>query len=124
MRKYLQTNAVEFLQLHQRSVAMVLYRFHSVQPPGKRVLDAYQFRGVFTRRHDERRRGVGELGQSERLLITTTQPGESCLLLFYIPATSKVILGYTPQSHYPDTEPTSPCPILIMPSAWLRNRQV
>ena len=23
------------------------------------------------------------------------------------------------QSHYPDTEPTSLCPILIMPSAWL-----
>ena len=26
---------------------------------------------------------------------------------------------YPTQSHYPDTEPTSPCPILIMPSAWL-----
>ena len=26
---------------------------------------------------------------------------------------------YLMQSHYPDTEPTSPCPILIMPSTWL-----
>ena len=66
-----------------------------------------------------------------------------CLLLFYIIATSKVILGWVPncdsvhlwqvysadplgnqatstmtqfptQSNYPDTEPTSPCPIVIM----------
>ena len=29
------------------------------------------------------------------------------------------------QSHYPDTEPTSPCPILIIPSTWLsKKRQV
>ena len=70
------------------------------------------------------------------------------LLLFYILATSKVIAGreptcdgeyswqlynaaalgdqvagpmtcYPTQLHYPDTEPTSPCPILIMPSARL-----
>ena len=69
-------------------------------------------------------------------------------LLFCILATSTVILGrvltcdsphswwlyyaaplgdhatstmswYTTQSHYPDTEPRSPCPILIIPSAWL-----
>ena len=26
---------------------------------------------------------------------------------------------HTTQSYYPDTEPTSPCPILIVPSAWL-----
>ena len=26
---------------------------------------------------------------------------------------------YPTRSHYPDTEPTSPCPILIMPSTWL-----
>ena len=63
---------------------------------------------------------------------------------FYILATSKVILTsdsahswwlysaaplenqatrtmtqYPTQSHYPDTEPTSPCPILLMPSARL-----
>ena len=69
------------------------------------------------------------------------------LLGLYILAISKVILGWvftcdsvhswqlysavplgdqvastwpnTILSHYPDTEPTSPCPILIMPSAWL-----
>ena len=70
------------------------------------------------------------------------------LLVFYVLATSKVILGripksdsvhslwlysaaslgdqgasimtyYVTQSHFPGTEPTSPCPILIMPSAWL-----
>ena len=71
-----------------------------------------------------------------------------CLFLFYILATSEVISGWVPtcdsahswwlhsaaslghqtagtrtcyptQSHYPDTEPTGPCPILIMPSARL-----
>ena len=26
---------------------------------------------------------------------------------------------YPTQSHYPDTRPASPCPILIMPSTWL-----
>ena len=26
---------------------------------------------------------------------------------------------YPTQSHYPETEPNSPCPILIMPSTWL-----
>ena len=26
---------------------------------------------------------------------------------------------YPTQSHYPVTEPTNPCPILIMPSTWL-----
>ena len=66
-------------------------------------------------------------------------------LLFYALATSKVILGrvwtcdsahswwlyntaplgnqatstMTTQAHYPDTRPTSPCPIIIMPSTWL-----
>ena len=29
------------------------------------------------------------------------------------------ITRHPTQSHYPDTEPTSPCPILIMLSAWL-----
>ena len=33
-------------------------------------------------------------------------------------ATSTMI-KYPTQLHYPATEPTSPCPILIMPSAWL-----
>ena len=28
---------------------------------------------------------------------------------------------YLTQSHYPDTEPTSPCPILLIPSARLRS---
>ena len=28
------------------------------------------------------------------------------------------------QSHYPDTETTSPCPIVIMPSAWLQGDKV
>ena len=71
-----------------------------------------------------------------------------CSLLFYFLPTSKVISGwvltcnsarssclysaaplgeqavstmtwYPTQSYYPDTEPTSPCFILIMPSAWL-----
>ena len=70
------------------------------------------------------------------------------LLLFYIPAISKAISGLVPtwdssrswwlysaaplgsqaistmtwyptQSHYPDTEPNSPCSILIMPNTWL-----
>ena len=70
-----------------------------------------------------------------------------CLLLFFILATSKVISGwaqtcdsahssrlytvasvgdqatitmtqYPTQSHYPDTESTSPWPILLMPSPW------
>ena len=69
--------------------------------------------------------------------------GFVCLLLFYVLATSKIISGCVPicnsvhgdfillpqatgtvncyltQLHYPDTEPTSPCPILIMPSARL-----
>ena len=69
--------------------------------------------------------------------------------LFYVLATSKVISGWAPtchsvhswwfhssaplgdqaastmtwyptHSHYPVTESTSPCPSLIMPSAWLR----
>ena len=30
---------------------------------------------------------------------------------------------YPTQSHYPDTEPTSSCPILIMPSAWLGSTE-
>ena len=66
-----------------------------------------------------------------------------CVFFFYIIATSKIISGrvqthgdfivlpplgnqatstmtwYHTQSHYPDTKPTSPCPIQIMPSAWL-----
>ena len=71
-----------------------------------------------------------------------------CLLLFYILATSRFISGWVPTfgnahswwlytaaplgnqaistiswyptpSHYPNTEPTSPCHILIMPSSWL-----
>ena len=71
------------------------------------------------------------------------------LLVFYILATSNVIPGWIPtcdsarswllhnaappgdqatnsmtryptQSYYPDTEPTSPSPILIMRSTWLR----
>ena len=73
------------------------------------------------------------------------------LLLFYVLATSMVISGWVPtcecvlmalysaaplgdqatssitwyltQSHYPDTEPTSPCLILIMPSARLGSDQ-
>ena len=28
---------------------------------------------------------------------------------------------YPTQSYYPDTEPTNPCPILIMPITWLRS---
>ena len=72
----------------------------------------------------------------------------ACLLLFYALATSKVILGriltcdsthskrlyspaslehqatgtmtcYPTQSHYPNTEPTSPLPFLIMPNVSL-----
>ena len=35
-----------------------------------------------------------------------------------LPATGTVTC-YPTQSHYPDTEPTSHCPILIMPSARL-----
>ena len=71
-----------------------------------------------------------------------------CLLLFYVLGTYKVISGrvstydsvqswqlysasslgyqttiimtcYPTQSHYPDTEPTRPCPLLILPSARL-----
>ena len=29
------------------------------------------------------------------------------------------MICYPTQSHYSDTEPTSPCPIIIMPSTWL-----
>ena len=62
-----------------------------------------------------------------------------CLLLYYVLAIATVILGqvstcdsthtwwvysadttwFPTQSHYPDTEPTIPCLILIMPSTWL-----
>ena len=74
------------------------------------------------------------------------------LLLFYVLATYKVIswrvptcnsvhswwlysavplrtqavstmIWYPIESHYFDTEPTSPCPILITPSTWLRNNK-
>ena len=74
-----------------------------------------------------------------------TQRHNICLLLFYVLATSKVTSGrvlicdsarswrlynaaptrkpwppaYLIQSHYSDAEPTGPCAILIMPSAWL-----
>ena len=74
--------------------------------------------------------------------ISWFEPMTVCLLLFYVLATSKVIrvgtdlwqcalmatLGkevistmtcYLTKSHYPDTESTSPCPILIMLSTWL-----
>ena len=73
-----------------------------------------------------------------------------CLLFFYVLSTFKVISGQVPtcdsshswwlysaaslehqatgtmtcyptQSRYPDTEPTSPCHVLIMPSARLRS---
>ena len=67
-----------------------------------------------------------------------------CLLLLYVLATSNVILGptcdsahswwfhsagplgnqtarYLTQSHYPNTDPTSPCSILIMPSTLLES---
>ena len=73
-----------------------------------------------------------------------------CLLLFYVLATSKVISGrvltcdsvhswrlysitpmgnhafstvtwYRTQSHYPYTEPTSPCSLLIRPNTWLES---
>ena len=36
---------------------------------------------------------------------------------------SSTMTGYPTQSHYPDTEPTSPCPILIMLSAWLGSNK-
>ena len=62
-----------------------------------------------------------------------------CLLEYYILATSKVISGWVLtcdfgavllgdqatsiiipiQPHYPDPDPTSHCPYLIMPSGWL-----
>ena len=29
------------------------------------------------------------------------------------------MIGYPTQSHHPDTEPTSPCSVLIMPNTWL-----
>ena len=72
-----------------------------------------------------------------------TQPNlDDWLVELYVLAISKVISGWAPtcnsayswtihsaahqamiwyatQSHYPDTEPTSPCRILIMPSTWL-----
>ena len=32
---------------------------------------------------------------------------------------NNTMIWYPSQSHYPDTEPTSPCPILIMLSTWL-----
>ena len=71
-----------------------------------------------------------------------------CLLLLYDLATSKVVSGQVPtcnsahswwlysaaplghqatstwyptQSHYPNTEPISPCPTLTMPNAWLES---
>ena len=37
--------------------------------------------------------------------------------------TVSVMTCYPTQAHYPDTEPTSPCPILIMPSIWLGRDQ-
>ena len=75
-----------------------------------------------------------------------------CLLLLYVLTTSKVISGRVPtcdrahswllysaaqlgnqaastmtwfstHSHYPDPEPTSPCPILIMPSTYLGSHK-
>ena len=33
--------------------------------------------------------------------------------------TAGTMTCYPTQSHYPDTEPTSYCPILIMPNTWL-----
>ena len=33
------------------------------------------------------------------------------------------ITWYPIQSQYPDTEPTSPCPILVKPDAWLRSNK-
>ena len=33
--------------------------------------------------------------------------------------TQNTMTRYRTQSHYPDTKPTSSCPFLIMPSAWL-----
>ena len=75
-----------------------------------------------------------------------------CLLLFYVLAPSTVISGWIPicnsvrslrlysvaplgnqgtstmtrfptQSHYPDTDPTSHCPILIMQSTWVGSNK-
>ena len=34
---------------------------------------------------------------------------------------SNIMTGYPTKSHYPDTEPTSPFPVQIMLSAWLRS---
>ena len=36
---------------------------------------------------------------------------------------TRTMTWYPSQSHYPDTEPTSSCPILIMPSAWLVRKR-
>ena len=37
--------------------------------------------------------------------------------------TAGTMACYPIQSHYPDTDPTSPCPILIISSAWLGNNK-
>ena len=83
-----------------------------------------------------------------KCLETELQTTYFCLLLFYVLATANIISVSVPtcdrvhswrhysasplgnqavsnmtwpptQSHYLDTEPTSPCPILVMPSIWL-----
>ena len=91
---------------------------------------------------------VTELRIARTLVAIISWIQTVCLLLPYFLATSKVISGrvltcdsmhswrlhsavslgdhatsnsswYLTQSNYPDTEPTSPCPALMMPSAWL-----
>ena len=42
-----------------------------------------------------------------------------CTDLLQLFQAASTMIQYPTQSHYPDTEPAIPCPILLMPSTWL-----
>ena len=53
-------------------------------------------------------------------LVTVSTQGHFIVLLHW-EITISTMTWYPTRSHYPDNEPTSPCPILIMLSAWLQS---
>ena len=53
--------------------------------------------------------------------VPTCDSAHSCWLYSAAPSRTCTMIGYSTESHYPDTEPTRSCTILITPSAWLRR---